>query len=570
MGARVVAESVEDLDSVDLLVLGAGAAGLAAALVGASRGLRAVVVEKTEYVGGTTAYSAGTCWMPGHAFFSDGAAADRAAGLEYLDALVGDQAPVELRMRYLEKGPEMLEHLARLGVRFRHSKTVVDYHPELVGAGVGRALEPEPFDGRLLGRERFRRVRPPVPEFTLFGGTLMVRRAEVEQLMNIFRGSPRAAALAMRLGARWLWDMLRYPRGTRLTMGNALVGNLYHQAVRAGVDVHLNATVKRLIVEDGRVVAAVVELGGRERTVKVRRGVVLAGGGFPAGREWRQRLLPAPTAQFTRAASGATGDTLALGLDAGGSLGDHGDNAFWFPSSVGNRRDGSLAVFPHIWDRSKPGIIAVTRSGRRFVDESVSYHRFTRAMYAAQAANGDAIPAWLIIDSQALRRYGLGLIRPMLPHAALERYVRDGYIVKAATIRELAASIGVDPDGLEASVQESNAAAARGIDPEFGKGESSFGRQYGDPRHRPNPNLGPIAKPPYYALAVVPTPLGTAAGLRINENAQVLGPDDNAIAGLYACGNDADSIMAAEYPGAGCQVGAGLTFGYLAAQHASS
>lgn len=563
-------ETGADLDSVDVLVVGAGAAGLAAALVAANEGLSTIVLEKTEYVGGTSAYSAGTCWMPGHPYFGDAAAADRDSGREYLDALVGDKAPVELRARYLDKGPEMLEHLSRLGVRFRHSARVVDYHPELAGAGVGRALEPEPFDGRLLGRQRFRHVRPPVPEFTLFGGTLMVRRAEVDQLMNIFRGSPRSVSLAMRLGARWLWDLLRYPRGTRLTMGNALVANLYHKAVRTGADVHLNTTVKELIVTDGRVSAAVVEIGGRERTVAVQRGVVLAGGGFPAGRAWRERLLPTPTPQFTRAAGGATGDTLALGLQAGGTMGDHGDNAFWFPASVGSRRDGSLAVFPHIWDRSKPGIIAVTTSGRRFVDESVSYHRFTRAMYTAQNEGGEAIPAWLILDSRALRRYGLGLIRPMLPQAALRRYVRDGYIVEARTIRALAQSIGVNPEGLEATVERSNAGAVRGEDPEFGKGLSPFGRQYGDPRHRPNPNLGLISRSPYYALAVVPTPLGTAAGLRIDENAQVIGGDERPIAGLYACGNDADSIMAAEYPGAGCQVGAGLTFGYLAARHAAS
>lgn len=557
-------------DTVDLLVLGTGAAGLTAALVGASQGLRTLVLEKTEYVGGTTAYSAGTCWMPGHKFFGDAAEADRAAGLKYLDALVGDQAPSMLRRRYVDTGPEMLEELARLGVTFRHSKHVVDYHPELAGAGVGRALEPEPFDGRLLGREAFRRVRPPVPEFALFGGTLMVRRAEVDGLMGLFRASPRAILLALRLGMRWGLDMLRYPRGTRLTMGNALAATLYHRAMRAGAEVRVNATAKQLLVTGGRITGAVVELEGRERAINVRRAVVLAGGGFPSGRDWRERLLPTPTPQFTRAASGATGETLALGMDVGGSLGSHADNAFWFPSSIGSRRDGSLAVFPHIWDRSKPGIIAVDQSGRRFVDESVSYHRFTRAMYAANAQRGGAIPAWLVIDSRALKKYGLGLIRPMLPKNVRRRYVRAGYIFEAATLRELAKSIGVDPDGLESTVLESNAGSVRGVDEQFGKGESDFGRQYGDPRHRPNPNLGPIATPPYYALPVVPTPLGTAAGLRINEHGQVLNGDDVPIEGLYACGNDADSIMAGEYPGAGCQVGAGLTFGFLAARHAAS
>ncbi|APZ33905.1 23S rRNA methyltransferase [Microbacterium aurum] len=556
-------------ESVDFLVIGAGAAGLASALVAADNGLRAVVLEKTEYLGGTTAYSAGTCWMPGHSLFGDDADGDRGAGEKYLDALVGDKAPKELRQQYLAVGPTMLERLSRLGVTFRHSRTVVDYHPELPGAGVGRALEPEPFDGRTLGRDRFSHIRPPVPEFALFGGSLMVRRAEVNDLMGIFHASPKAVLLALRLGWRWLFDILRYPRGTRLTMGNALVGTLYYQLLKRGGEVRLNANVKRLLIEDGRVSGAVVESDGREQTINVTRGVVLAGGGFAAGRQWRERLLPKPTPQYTRAAVGASGETLALGVEAGGVIGDHGDNAFWFPSSVGTRRDGSLAVFPHIWDRAKPGIIAVAKSGRRFVDESVSYHRFTRAMYDAQRAGDEAVPAWLVLDQQTLRRYGLGLIRPMVPAAVRRRYVRQGYIIEASSIAELAERIGVDPAGLEATVRESNVAAADGLDKDFGKGSSSFGLQYGDPQHRPSPNLGPISRPPYYALAVVPTPLSTAAGLKTDKDARVVDATGQPIPGLYACGNDADSVMAAEYPGAGCQVGAGLTFGFLAAQHAT-
>ncbi|MEO2131190.1 MAG: FAD-dependent oxidoreductase [Microbacterium sp.] len=557
-------------ETVDLLVLGTGAAGLSAATTAAAQGLETLVLEKTEYLGGTTAYSAGTCWVPGHRH-------QRALGIdddvekasEYLDLVVGDLAPRELRQSYLAHAPEMIDWFHDIGVRFWHSKTVVDYHPEIEGYGVGRALEPETFDGRLLGAEDFRRVRRPVPEFALFGGTLMVRRAEVNTLLEIFRWSPRAVALALKLGVRWFFDLLRHPRGTRLAMGNALVANLFHTLQQHGGRVSFTSTAKRLIVEDGRVVGAIVESGGRERRVRARRGVVLAGGGFSAGRAWRERHLPAPTPQFTRAAEGATGDTLSLGLDAGGTLGpDHGDNAFWFPSSIGRRRDGSLVVFPHIWDRAKPGIVAVGASGRRFVDESVSYHRFVRAMYAAQSRD-EAIPAWLVIDARALHEYGLGMIRPHTPRAALRKYVRDGYIHRASSIRRLAESIGVDAAGLEETIRLNNEAALTGIDTEFGKGTSPFGHQYGDRRHGPNVNLGPITQGPYYALPVVPTPLGTALGLRTDASARVLDAAGAPIPGLYAAGNDADSPMAAEYPGAGCQVGAGMTFGYVAAMDAA-
>ena len=556
--------------TVDLLVLGSGAAGLSAATTATVSGLNTLLLEKTEYLGGTTAYSAGTCWIPGNRHQRAlGMTQDRADAARYLDVIVGDKAPRELREAYLDRGPEMLDFFDGLDVHFWHSKTVVDYHPEVAGAGTGRALEPESFDGRRLGLDDFRRVRPPVAEFALFGGTLMVRRAEVNQLLELFRGSPRAIALALRLGIRWAIDRLRYPRGTRLAMGNALVAHLFHVLKQHGGQVVFNSTAKELIADRGRIVGALVTSRGRELRVRARRGVVLAGGGFAASSSWREEHLPHPTPQFTRAAEGATGDTLSLGIEVGGTLGpDHGDNALWFPSSIGRRRDGSLVVFPHIWDRAKPGIVAVARSGRRFTDESVSYDRFVRAMYAANTQD-ESIPAWLVIDATALHAYGLGMIRPHTPRAFLRKYVRDGYLHRADGIRPLAAQIGVDPDGLEHTIRVANDAAATGVDTEFGKGTTTFGRQYGDARHRPNVNLGPIRDAPFYALPVVPTPLATARGLRTDVRARVLDAEGTPIPGLYAAGNDADSPMAAEYPGAGCQVGAGMTFGYVAAMDAA-
>ncbi len=557
-------------DEVDLLVLGTGAGGLAAAVTGANEGLSTLVLEKTELLGGTTAYSAGTCWIPGNRFQrADGVTDDVPAARRYLDALVGDRAPQELREAYLVHGSEMVEYLDGLGVRFWHSKTVVDYHPEIPGSARGRALEPQTFDGRTLGKANFGRVRRPVPEFALFGGTLMVRRAEVNELLGIFRGSVRGMRTALRLGVRWAVDRVTYPRGTRLAMGNALVANLFHQLLARDGRVWFTATATRLLTDDSRVVGAVVAYEGRELRVRVRRGVVLAGGGFSASPQWRTRYLPSPTPQYTRAGEGATGDTLALAQAVGGALGEpRDDNAFWFPSSIGRRRDGSTVVFPHIWDRAKPGIVAVNSAGRRFVDESVSYHRFTRAMYDSDKSV-PTVPAWLVIDAAALRRYGLGRIRPHTPAPLLRKYLDAGYLRQGATVRELAATIGVDPDGLEHTVRDTNRFARTGVDEEFGKGTSVFGHQYGDPEHTPNVNLGPIETAPYYAIAVLPTPLGTALGLRTDPSARVLDEVGAPIPGLYACGNDAQSVMASEYPGAGCQVGAGLTFGYVAARHAA-
>jgi succinate dehydrogenase/fumarate reductase flavoprotein subunit len=362
----------------------------------------------------------------------------------------------------------------------------------------------------------------------------MVRRAEADRLLKVFDGSVRATALALRLGVRWVFDRLRHPRGTRLTMGNALVAALYDQLTRRSGDVWFTARTAELTTDaSGLVTGAVVSHRGRVVRLSARRGVVLAGGGFPANPDLRAEHLPSPTPQFTPAAEGATGDTIALARSVGGLLAEpRDDNAMWFPSSLGRRANGSTAVFPHIWDRAKPGIVAVNAAGRRFVDESVSYHRFVRAMYAAT----DAIPAWLVLDARTLKRYGLGLIRPHVRQGVLRRHIEDGYLHVGQTIEELAEAIGVDPDGLKRTIDAAD-------------------------------HLGAIEKPPFYAIAVVPTPLATTLGLCINANAQVLTEDGDPVRGLYACGNDARSMTASEYPGAGCQIGAGLVFGYLAAHH---
>lgn len=549
------------MTETDLLVLGSGAAGLAAAVVAAAEGLSVLVLEKTEWLGGTSAYSAGTSWIPGHRHQAE-PGADTEEARRYLDALVGDRAPRELREAYLRRGPEVIDYLERLGIGFWHSASVVDYHPELPGAGIGRALEPRVFDARRLNRGHFERVRWPVREFALFGGTLMLRRREADQLVKIFDGSVRGMAVALRLGARWARDRLRHRRGTRLTMGNALVAALYDQLVRRGGEVWFTTRTTELLTDAGRVTGALVSHRGRTVRITASRGVVLAGGGFSASPELRAEHLPSPTPPFTPAAEGATGDTFALARSVGAVLVEpRDDNALWFPSSISRRKDGSTAVFPHIWDRAKPGIVAVNAAGRRFVDESVSYHRFVRAMYAAE----DAIPAWLVLDARTLKRYGLGLVRP---RARLRRHLASGYLHSGQTLTELARSIDVDPAGLEGTVAAANRASRGGVD-ELGKGQSPYGRQYGDPAHRPNANLGSVEKPPYYAIAVVPTPLATALGLRTSADAEVLDADGEPIRGLYACGNDAASMTASEYPGAGCQIGAGLVFGHSAAQHAA-
>ena len=553
----------------DVIVLGAGAGGMTAAVVAARQGLRTLLIEKSDVVGGTTALSSGTTWIPGNHYLGQDATEDAVAAKQYLTSLIGEQANLPLLDAFIEAGPRMLGFMeAHSKLRFRPYAIQADYRQELPGATMGgRALEPLPYDGRLLAGD-FAHVRPPIPELTLFGG-MMLTRGEAATLL---RGatSTQAISLAARLFSRHALDRLKYPRGTRLVLGNALVARLYHSVLDAGVDVWLNSKTERLLRDEpGRVTALEMTRGRETIVVRARCGVILAGGGFPANSGWRERLLPKPTPPFTPACPDSTGDTIQLALDIGAAMGPGSrDNALWFPSSASRRKNGSLAVYPHIvLDRAKPGLIAVNAAGRRFCNEAVSYHEFTRALYAAHQISA-AIPAYLICDRHFLWQYGLGMVRPKT--LSIRPYVKNGYLRKAESLHGLAQQLGIDSARLEATVARHNEFAATGRDLDFNKGETAYERSNGDPSHQPNPCIGRIGQGPFFAVQVYPTPLGTSHGLAIDHHAQVLDTASVAIPGLYACGNDADSVFSGEYPGPGAQIGPAMTFGFLAAAHLAS
>ena len=554
-------------EEYDLIVLGAGVGGLTAALVSTIEGMRTLLIEKSDQVGGTAAFSSGSVWIPNNAEQRrNGIVGDAEAAHEYLDALVNGRADRALREAFIAAGPEMLEYLEkRTDVGFQMYRQAPDYRQELPGAAQGgRPLEPQPFDGRTLGKE-FDRLRWPLPELMLFGG-MMVTRGEAARLLRIGR-SWDSFVLGARLIARYVFDRMHYKRGTRLVLGNALIARLFKNLLDRRVAMWFNGKTTRLLSEEGRACGLVVERDGAEVRVRARRGIVLAGGGFPANLALRERYFPKPVAQFTSAFEGCVGETLLLARDIGASLGPLGeDNALWFPSSIATRKDGSTAVYPHIvLDRAKPGLVAVNSAGRRFVNEAMSYHEFTRAMYRSHR-KVPSIPAMLVCDRRFIWKYGLGMIRPCTP--SLKPFINRGYLYVANSVEELARKTGVDATGLIETIIANNESARTGLDVEFHKGSNTYDRGNGDPEHTPNPCIGPIEKPPYCAVAVVPTPLGTSLGLLTNVHAQVLDGSGLPIAGLYACGNDQHSVMGGEYPGAGAQLGLAMTFGYLAVRHA--
>ncbi|AMN43024.1 FAD-dependent oxidoreductase [Rhodoplanes sp. Z2-YC6860] len=546
----------------DVIVFGAGAGGMTAALVCAIEGLSVLLCERSAQVGGTTATSAGTIWVPGTKHAKDAGSPDTIDDVRrYLDALIGP-ATDNRRDAYLETGREMLEYLGRKSeVKFSLYARHPDYQVNRPGATLaGRALAPLPFDGRLLGDD-FKLLRPPIGEFMALGG-MMIGRDDIEPLSRPF-GSLASFRKALSLVWRQACDRLKYPRGTRLLMGNALAGRLLASLKAQHVSICVDTALQGLVIEDGRVTGADIYADGRPQRLTARRGIIIATGGFGGSVERMNDYVRPPLADAV-AFKGADGDGIRIARAAGAAIeDDHASPVFWSPVSRTPWLEGGRGVYPHLsLDRSKPGLIAVNAAGRRFVDEALSYHDFVVGMHRSHETV-PSIPTWLICDSAFLYKYGLGRIPP-----GRRRFgwaIKNNYLVEASSLEALAKAIGVDAAGLSDSVARNNRYATTGEDPDFGKGSTEFDRNNGDPRHTPNPCLGPIATAPYYAMAVYPSTLGSSVGLKCDANGRVLDANGAPIAGLFACGNDMASVMRGTYPGPGITIGPAMVFAYRAA-----
>jgi succinate dehydrogenase/fumarate reductase flavoprotein subunit len=559
---------IADDAEYDVVVIGAGGAGMCAALCAAIDGASVLLIERTEYVGGTTAYSAGSCWIPNT---SHGAAVAPNDSFEkardFLRRAVGGRTDDAVRVSFLENGPKAVEYLEKHSmVKFRARPYHPDYMSEHEGAALGgRAVEPLPFDGRQLG-PNLALVRPPVPEHTVLGG-MMVDRDDVVKLLNMTK-SFKSFKYAAKIVARHAMDRLRHPRGTRLLMGNALIARMLCSLLERGVPILVNTKLESLVQEGGRIQGVMLSRAGVRRTVRARGGVILASGGYSRHPTRRKEMLPGIDIEWCSVAPGNTGEAQDLAVAAGARFGTGAfSNAVWAPVSLRKRADGSTAVFPHLFfDRGKPGMITVNQQGRRFLSEATSYHMFAVEMQEANKV-APAIPAFLITDAAGLKRYGLGLVHP--GGRGLAPFLADGYLIRADSLAALARRLGFDPAVLEATIARFNASAVTGVDEDFGRGSTPYQRLQGDAAYGgPNPCLGPIAQAPFYAVRLYPSDTGAATGLLTDVHARVLDTNKAPIAGLYACGNDMHSITAGTYPGPGITLGPALTFGYIAARHA--
>jgi succinate dehydrogenase/fumarate reductase flavoprotein subunit len=551
----------------DLLIVGAGAAGMTAALVATLEGLQVVVCEKSDMVGGTTATSAGTVWIPGnHQSDAAGAPDSIASARVYLAGLLGDDASDERLSAYLASGPTVLDYLERKTSVVFGAPPVHPNYRDLPGAVIGgRALGAVPFDGRKLGAD-FGRVRPPRREFTILGG-MMVGKNDIPALLKPF-GSWDNFKHTAGLLARQARDRLTFKRGTRLTMGNALVARLLYDLRRLAADIRYNTTLKELVKIGDEIVGAVLTTPTGALVLRAKKGVVLATGGVGWSEVLRERFLPDNTRRYSLTPDTNTGDGLLAGERVCGEIDSKlVSPALWMPSSVMKQPDGHLSVFPHIMlDRAKPGLLAVGGNGRRFVNEDNSYHDFVEGMLRSNGTPAN-VPSYLVCDRSFISDFGLGLVHPGTRN--LRRFIDAGYLFEGGTTADLGKKIGVDADALAQTIERYNGYAETGIDEEFGRGTSELNRFNGDPANKPNPCLRKIGPGPYYAIAVWPSDLASSVGLHTDSRARVLRSSGSPVKGLYAAGADAASIFKGAYPGPGTMIGPAMVFAWRAAMDAA-
>jgi 3-oxosteroid 1-dehydrogenase len=549
----------------DVIVVGSGAGGMLTALRAADEGLSVLMVEKTGLVGGTSATSGGGIWIPdNHDMPRVGLSDSIEAAFRYVRACAKGLASDDRVLAYVETARHMAAYLQRVGVRYRSMPRYADYYPGMAGAlPGGRTMDPVDFNAARLGVEGLDLLRPTNP------GQLIMGRMTI----NAFEAR---SILARERKAKLLiaWIMLRYAidypwrrktaRDRRLTGGQALLGGLWTALRARRVTVWRNAPLQSLVRDGARVSGVVVLHEGEARTVAARKGVVLAAGGFERNQEMREAWLPRPTeAAWTATPPDCnTGDAIRAGAEAGGRL--HLMAHTWgVPTMHVPKEDRYRGVFV---ERSLPGCMVVNALGRRFVNESCPYPEFQQAMYADQARTGAAVPAWIVFDAEFRRKYPIGPLAPgeAVPDTRLRKSWRSVVYWKDDTLEGLAGQIGVDPQGLVESALRMNDYARKGQDPEFGRGGNVFDRYYGDVSVRPNPNLAPIARAPFYAMKLYPGEIGTKGGLLTDRDARVLDEHGAVIEGLYCIGNNSASVMGPAYPGAGSTLGPAMTFGFRA------
>ena len=562
-GEREQGQPAPETETYDVVVVGAGAAGLSAAITAAAQGLSTVIIEKSPYWGGSTSRSGGGVWIPNNSVLErDGVDDTPERAREYVKAIIGEHAREDRIDAYIDRGPEALEFLMKHApLDLEWVKGYSDYYPEAPGGRLGgRSVEPRPFDARALGDD----LDTLHPQYTKAPLNMVVLQSDYRWLntgMRHWRGPLRMA----KVGGRFFWAR---SRGKKLiAMGAALAAELLLGVRQAGVPLRLNTGLVDLLTDDGRVVGVTAESDGRRFDIRAERGVILACGGFERNAEMRRKYQREPIgSDWTTGAPSNTGDGINASLKIGAAV-SLMDDAWWGPT-IPLPRGPWFALS----ERSVPGTFIVNMRGERFMNESLPYVEAVHQMYGGEFGLGDGpgenVPSWLIFDQTCRNRYLFAGVNARQPLP--KKWFESGVVVKADTITELADKIGVPAGSLNATTERFNGFAKNGVDADFHRGESGYDHYYGDITNKPNPSLGPVRKAPFYAVKMVPGDLGTKGGIETDATGRALRPDGSVIEGLYAAGNTSAPVMGHTYAGPGATIGPALVFGYLAALDAAA
>jgi 3-oxosteroid 1-dehydrogenase len=542
--------------AVDLLVVGSGT-GMAAALAAHEHGLTVLIVEKSSYVGGSTARSGGALWLPASPILQKQGADDTMGRAEtYLRSVVAGTAPTERSVGYLRNVTGTVEMLRRTApIRFAWAKDYSDYHPEAPGgSAAGRTCECRPLNSAILGEYRSR-LRPGLMEPKIPMPTTTADYRWMNLMARVpHRGIP---IVAKRLG-QGLGGLLlgrRYVAG-----GQALAAGLFAGVLGAGIPIWTDTALRRLTTDGARVTGAVVGHNGHEVTVTVRRGVVLAAGGFDHSMAMRWKFQSESLGEhMSLGAETNTGDAIRAAQDIGAAI-DLMDQAWWFPAVAPLPGATPLVMLA---ERSLPGSLIVDQHGSRFTNEATDYMSFGQRLLELERSGTPIESMWIIFDQQYRNSYVFaGELFPRMP---LPRAWYEAGIAHCSDdLGVLADKIGVPASQFTVTVARFNEMSRAGYDADFYRGSSAYDRYYGDPTIAPNPNLRALDSKPFYAVKMVLSDLGTCGGLRADHRARVLREDGSVIGGLYAIGNTAANVFGTTYPGAGATIAQGLVYGYIA------
>lgn len=534
-------------ESYDVVVVGSGGAAFATAMGAADEGLHVLMVESTDRWGGSTAMSGGGLWLPDNPLMRrDGAGDSREEALTYMEATIGDAGRATSRARkeaFVDGIEDFVSTAEQHGVVFSRAADYPDYYPELPGGKIGRAIEVTPFDRNRVGTWwDTTRAMLPLP-----------LKTDDMWLIERSWSTPGGFVRGARLVGRVAGGVAR--RQHRVGLGGALTSALLDAVVqRQHVPLWLSSPVEELVVDDGRVVGVRVTYDGRAMTIGARLGVMLAGGGFDHNKEWRRRYQGIDGSPSGN--PGNLGGPIELARGAGAAL-ELMDDAWWGPSVAPTSVAGPGFL---VGERSLPYSIMVDAHGARFANESESYVDLGHHMLSHDKDGA----YWLVADARHARRYLRSYAMDPRATAAMRR---EGVLVKAASLAELARRTGMEGDLLRRTVDRFNGFARAGVDGDFGRGNSAYDRYYGDPTVHPNPCLAPLEKGPFTAVRVVIGDLGTKGGVLTDADARALREDGSVIEGLYAAGNCSASVMGRTYPGPGSTIGPAVVFGLRGARH---